>query len=200
MVVEGKEVICDGEHWLYFPHQNTPTPAPTTTPTPRPTPTPRWTMPEDELPRIEGDRIFKHYIRDGLNWLWENQPGIFQLVVENIDRITLTSDNRHGSYAYFKNGHVEIAGQLLSHEIYLSSVLVHEVCHMLQYQDNPQMSWALDWQIILYEQECFQAQLLFIEHVGWGDSWIADDLRDALSQSYEEWLEYVRQNTTKLTR
>lgn len=200
MIVEGKEVICDGEHWLYFPHRNTPTPAPTTTPTPRPTPTPRWTMPEDELPRIEGDRSFVDEIRDGLNWLWENQRRIFQLVIDHIDLITPTSGDGLGSRAHVQRAHVEIGWPLIKHDVFVASVLLHEACHMLQYKKNPGMPWASDWQMIQFEKECYEGQLVFIEHIGWGDSWIARMLSGILSQSYEEWLEYVRQNTTKLTR
>lgn len=187
MRVEGKEVVCNGKHWIYIPRLHTPTPIPTATPTRR------WTMPEYELPRIEGDIEFVDNIRDGLNWLWENQPRLFQFIVDHIDRITPASDGVHGR-AYFDHAHVEI-GQTpwIRHEIFVSSVLLHEACHMRQFRKNPHMmAWASDWQIIEQEKECFQAELVFLEHIGWGDSWIARLLRGSMPQSYEEWLEYAQ--------
>ena len=144
------------------------------------------------LPRIDGDSVFVKYIRAGFDFLWEKSKWAFMYVADYINVITPRPNNKPHSVAWVRSGRVEIDGRHLRPDVLLATVLLHEACHMHQYELNPFMPRALEWQRIEFEKECTEVEIVFLEAIGEGDSWIAEDLRSRLSQSYDKWLEYVR--------
>ena len=138
-------------------------PDPESTPAPKETGLdprlPKSTMPQSELPRIDGDFWFTLHIRSGLDYLWREAREWFWYVVDNVESIGPAPESQHWSSADTLNKHVTIDEGVLRDGLQCASVMVHEACHMVQFdRGDILMSFDPDEKRIRRERECVRIQ------------------------------------------
>ena len=98
-------------------------------------------MPSSLLPRIEGSNSFRRQIRDGFNYLWDEAPKWFWYVVDNVRSIGPSPPGEERSTARGSTKHVTIFAGHLPLMMERASVLVHEACHMVQFDRGERIRW-----------------------------------------------------------
>ncbi len=133
------------------------------------------TAPDLPLPLIEGSSSFVsktveafHYIRDrSLNW--------FNYAVSKISSIGQRPPFDPGSRAYVRRRRVEISDEHDDDTVLLASVLIHEACHIHQWDAG--RWYSLD--PTTREVECLQIQLDAVSEMA-PHSWVNNMLRRAI--------------------
>lgn len=137
-------------------------PALVPTPTPEPTPVP---MPELSIPRITGDYQFVSEIRKGFAFLWKRSPYWFWYVVDSGILVIAPAIGHEDARAYGLEKRIEIDEWYMQSAIILASTLVHEACHLIQFEEGrwPYESDVLG--IIEVERECLAVEIDMITKI-----------------------------------
>ena len=126
------------------------------TPTPEPTPIP---MPEFLILRITGDDQFVSEIRKGFAFLWKHSPYWYWYVVDSGILVIAPSIGHQDSRAYGFEKRIEIDEWYMQSITILASTLVHEACHLIQFQEG---RWPYEGDvlgIIQAERECLALEV-----------------------------------------
>ena len=83
------------------------------------------------LPQITGDAPFVSKVIAAYNYLRDRAPTWFNYAVSKTRTVVITYDS--ASFAYVNRKHVEVSHEHTDPLILLASVLVHEACHMHQW-------------------------------------------------------------------
>lgn len=127
------------------------------------------------LPLIEGEEWFKQRIVGAFEFLRNNSPKWFNYTVSKISRIVGMHDltSRYGrkafALAYAAQKKVEIDYNAVQKDDWpLHNVLVHEACHMHQWDGGKydSWSWVLNWD---KEPECYEIQAQALSEMLPGD-------------------------------
>ena len=144
-------------------------------------------MPFSLLPRIKGSNLFRKQIQGGLNYLWDESLDWFWYVVDNVRSIGPSPRGEDRSIADVYNKHVMIYEGHMQPMIERASVLVHEACHMVQFDRGDRIRpFDSDGRIRL-EKECLRVQRRMVWDID-RQHWYADILTEMLSWSKAEWL------------
>ena len=147
---------------------------------------PKSTMPEVEMPRIDGGGWFATSIGHAMDYLKNRLPDWYIYVATNTRSIG-RSPERDRSTANGRTKHTAIAPAHLDPIIVLASVLVHEACHMVQYDRGVRKSWSDYKGEMQREKECLRVQRDMMRDYD-RNHWFTDELTEMLSWSDGEWL------------
>ena len=139
------------------------------------------------LPRIEGDSRFVAQIRRGLDYLKERAPHWYIYVVTNTRSIGRSPEHEGRSTADGRRKHTAILSDHLYPIMELASVLVHEACHMVQFDRGERIRlWDYEGEI-RHEKECLRVQRQMVWDIDRNHRY-ADVLTEMLSWSDAEWM------------
>ena len=131
--------------------------------------------------------MFRKQISGGLNYLWQLAPHWFWYVADNVWSIGPSPPHEDRSIADVYNKHVMILADHLYPMIERASVLVHEACHMVQFDRGERIRlWDYKGEIQL-EKECLRVQRQMVWDIDRNHRY-ADVLTEMLSWSDAEWM------------
>ena len=130
------------------------------------------TMPAVQLPKIEGKADFVGQIKAALDYLKRESPHWYLYVVRPTRHIKARPSYENNSVAYGEHDRIEIARGHLESTLLLASALVHEACHLYQWDGGQRIVSGDDEGRTKAEIECYSVELEMVRDIKPGDELI----------------------------
>ena len=121
----------------------------------------------DGLPPIDGDATFQSGIVKAFNYMRNRAPNWFNYVTAKVRSVG--SHGAPGGKAHVHQKRITINPSYYPNTMELASVLVHEACHIYQFDRG-------NWQgvsVLTLEEECTQVQIDMVGQVAPGSGWLS---------------------------
>ncbi len=127
------------------------------------------------LPRIEGDAKFQSDITKAFNYLRNNARNWFNYVKARVS--VVSSGWVQGGKVKVRERRVIVNPNAYPKTMELASVLVHEACHIMQYERGNYHGVS----VVTLEEECYKVQLDMVGQVAPGGVWY-NRIKNAIPQ------------------
>ena len=138
-------------------------------------------IPAQSLPEIRGDEAFQQEIINALNFLRDNLPHWYMYVTRVTGRIEPAPPYASTSQAWATGRRITVHNDHLGSPLQAASILVHESCHFVQYNEGRRPGrWNIEARVE-HEKECLRVELNMIEEIE-PSGRLARNVRDTLNQ------------------